>query len=191
MNQNDIPPSSWQHFERGLARVAARLGETPPQQVMVLRMAKMVAKRLQEDLNRELAAWHLTEASFTVLVVIFSEPGGGINPSSLSDILGESRANITRLTDELEARRLILRRPATADRRRIGLDLTRSGEKLVRELLPAMWRHYGRLCRDLSVAEMKTIERSMKKVLADLDTRPRTSGHLRKGTAPARKKVPR
>ena len=191
VNQNDIPPSSWQHFELGLARVAARLGETPPQQVMVLRMAKMVAKRLQEDLNRELAAWRLTDASFTVLVVIFSEPEGGINPSSLSNILGESRANITRLTDELEARRLILRRPATADRRRIGLDLTRSGEKLVRELLPAMWRHYGRLCRDLSVAEMRTMERSMKKVLADLDLRPRKPDSA--GTQPdaACNKVPR
>ncbi len=154
-------------------------------------MAKMVAKRLQEDLNRELAAWRLTDASFTVLVVIFSEPEGGINPSSLSNILGESRANITRLTDELEARRLILRRPATADRRRIGLDLTRSGEKLVRELLPAMWRHYGRLCRDLSVAEMRTMERSMKKVLADLDLRPRKPDSA--GTQPdaARNKVPR
>mgnify|MGYP003351008089 CR=1 FL=1 len=38
VNQNDIPPSSWRHFEHGLARVATRLGETPPQQVMVLRM---------------------------------------------------------------------------------------------------------------------------------------------------------
>ena len=191
MNQNDIPPSSWQHFEHGLARVAERLGQVPPQQVMVLRMAKMVAKRLQEDLNRELAAWRLTETSFTVLVVIFSEPGGGINPSSLSDILGESRANITRLTDELEARRLIQRRPATADRRRIGLDLTRSGEKLVRELLPAMWRHYAWLCRDLSVSEMKTIERSMKKVLADLDARPRIRRPARRQANAVRKGSPR
>ena len=173
MNQKvPAPDSSWLRFERGLARVAARLGEQPPQQVMVLRMAKLVAKRLQEDLNRELAAWRLTDASFTVLVLVFSEPDGGIYPSSLSDVLGESRANITRLTDELEARGLIRRRPAAADRRRIGLELTRRGEALVRELLPAIWRHYGLLCRDLSMAEMRTIERSMKKVLADLDARP-------------------
>lgn len=179
VNQKTVPLHSYQHFERGLARVAERLGETPPQQVMVLRMAKMMAKRLQEDLNRELSAWKLIDASFTVLVVMFSAPGGELNPSSLSEILGESRANITRLTDELEARRLILRRPATGDRRRIGLTLTRSGETLVRRLLPAMWRHYARLCRDLSIGEMKTMERAMKKIIVDLESRPRPAPRRR------------
>lgn len=167
------PFHSYQHFEHGLERIAARLGETPPQQVMVLRLAKMVAKRLQEDLNRELDPWGLTDAGFTVLVVIFSAPEGERNPSVLSEVLGESRANITRLTGELEARRLIRRRPSTGDRRRIGLALTRSGETLVRKLLPAMWRHYAHLCRDLSVAEMRSMERSMKKLIADLESRPR------------------
>ena len=79
-----------------------------------------------------------------------------------------------------------------------AFDLTRGGEKLVRKLLPAMWRHYAQLCRDLSATEMSTIERSMKKLLADLELRPRrpASAELRPapvGTraATARSKAPR
>lgn len=71
-------------------------------------------------------------ADYSVLVLIADNPG--LRPSQIAAALGIQRANFVALANALEARGLIDRTQASADRRAHALDLTPAGRALVGRL---------------------------------------------------------
>jgi DNA-binding MarR family transcriptional regulator len=80
------------------------------------------------DFNQRLAPLDLRPAQYSVLSVTRENPG--LSQMALSHVLGIGRSGIVPLLDVLEARGLLMRRPA-ADRRSHALYLTAKGSGLL------------------------------------------------------------
>lgn len=70
-------------------------------------------------------AMQLRPAEYSVLVLIADNPGR--KQTEIAEVLGIKRANFVTLAHDLEARGLIERRPANADKRANALHMTASG----------------------------------------------------------------
>lgn len=81
-----------------------------------------------DDFNQRLAPLDLRPAQYSVLSVTRENPG--LSQMALSHVLGIGRSGIVPLLDVLEARGLVMRRPA-ADRRSHALYLTAKGRALL------------------------------------------------------------
>lgn len=96
----------------------------PTENVMLTRMFFYVYKALEDGANHFLAAYGLNNTHYIALIMIYASEGNMFNPCKLSESLLSSRANITRLTDELVENGWVERQVSVADRRRVELSLT-------------------------------------------------------------------
>jgi DNA-binding MarR family transcriptional regulator len=78
-------------------------------------------------------------------------------------------SRVVALVDELEGRRLIVRRTTTSDRRVRTLHLTTRGKTMVRKLVEAEAAHEGALCVGLDGREREQLVRLLTKTADGLD----------------------
>jgi MarR family transcriptional regulator, negative regulator of the multidrug operon emrRAB len=71
-------------------------------------------------------------------------PDEAINPSSLAQKLGVTRATMTGLLDGLHKKGLIERRAQASDRRKVGVLLTAGGRRTLDNILPDYYRLFRR-----------------------------------------------
>jgi MarR family transcriptional repressor of emrRAB len=102
------------------------------------------------------------------LIMIYGSESGTMLPSELAEAAGEKSANITRLTNELCEKGLIVRASSAEDRRKVELSLTAAGLALINRFLPDICGLLERQGRDLSAAEQKQLEKLLKKMLNGL-----------------------
>ena len=91
---------------------------------------------LHEFLGKTLQEFNLTPAGYITMHLINSSPGQIANPSDLTQCTGETRANMTRVSDELAERGLLRRVPNEHDRRRVDMSLTDAGHALLKQVVP-------------------------------------------------------
>ena len=127
MNQfGEFVPLGFSAVEAGIDRVARKLnmpGELR-QDVILMRLVTCMARHYEELIGRVIRPQRLNPVMFKTLLMTFGSPANKVNPSRLSDVTGESRANMTRICDELCERGLIVRKASESDRRRVVVSLT-------------------------------------------------------------------
>ena len=106
----------------------------------------------------------LSQGRFLTLIVMNRTPDEAINPSSLAQKLGVTRATMTGLLDGLEKKSLIERRTTTEDHRKIGVRLTAIGRRTLDNILPDYYRHFAKLTTYLDEGERQTLISLLKKV---------------------------
>jgi DNA-binding MarR family transcriptional regulator len=87
----------------------------------------------QKTFNDFFAGLDITPSAYAVLLLIEGNPG--CTPGDLSEIMAITPNNMSRLLDDLVRRDLIARGVAQADRRVRCLQITHSGERLLRDLV--------------------------------------------------------
>src|SRR5215472_9042399 len=80
----------------------------------------------------------LTPVQYAALIAIRTHPG--IDATRLSAVIAFDRSTLGNVIERLEAKRYIARKPASDDKRVKLLYLTQSGEKLLRDIVPAVDR---------------------------------------------------
>ena len=108
------------------------------------------------------AALELSPAQCHVLHLI--EPGRPIPMGQLAATLACDASNITGLIDRLEARGLVRRQPAAADRRVKELELTPTGARLRTQLVERMTTPPASLDR-LSARDQQALVRILRRLL--------------------------
>jgi MarR family transcriptional repressor of emrRAB len=93
---------------------------------------------LGERLERMVSPHGLSPGGYITLMALYNRPGNRSSPSELSEYTGETRANMTRICDELVGHGWIDRVPSSEDRRRIDLSLTDAGMALLQEVAPTL-----------------------------------------------------
>jgi DNA-binding MarR family transcriptional regulator len=88
-----------------------------------------------KEFSRQLAAFEISPAQFSVLCVIDANPG--VNQLAVAQLLSIERAGLGRLVDHLEGRGLVRRTASTVNRRYYVLYLTEAGGALLGRLKPA------------------------------------------------------
>jgi MarR family transcriptional repressor of emrRAB len=106
--------------------------------VVLMRLYVHIEKGLSEISNEIFKSFGLNPVSFTALMMLYGTRPEPLNPSLVCEITGESRANMTRISDDLVALGLIQRETSEQDRRRFALTITPAGTRLVRKVLPLL-----------------------------------------------------
>ncbi|MBB5192384.1 MarR family transcriptional repressor of emrRAB [Silvimonas terrae] len=163
-DQTDIP--SFSDIENRIDRVCARVPGSNRQAVLLKMLLQHVAGGFNSRMNQVLREYGLNRISFLALIMLVSSQGKPLNPSDLAEATGESRANVTRICDELVAKELLSREPNPEDRRRIDLYLAPHGDELVKELLPKIQDYAFVAFQVLSGDECDQLETILKKLLA-------------------------
>ena len=150
---------------QALAGAKARLPELPYERMLAARLMTHAHKQSQQLSNEVLKAHALNYVSYSVLMMLYGAGADGLGARELSQATGEKPTNLTRICDELVARKLVQREPGIDDRRRVLLRLTRSGEKLAERVQPEIWKVVDRLYGNFTTAELRQLQGLLGKLL--------------------------
>ncbi|HEX2545821.1 MAG TPA: MarR family winged helix-turn-helix transcriptional regulator [Ramlibacter sp.] len=109
-----------------------------------------------------MAPFSLKPVDFSVLSLVAHNPG--ITSRQLCATLGILPPNLVGMVNTLEKRELILRQPHPHDGRAMGLHLTATGQKLMRDAEKTAAAAEAEVAARLSPAEQRTLLALLKKV---------------------------
>ena len=124
--------------------------------------ARRAALAVIEVFLQRMAVYDLRPVDFSVLSLVTHNPG--ITSRQLCTTLGILPPNLVGMINALEKRELILRRPHPRDGRAMGLHLTETGRKLMRDAERTATGLEAEVAGRLSATEAKTLIRLLKKI---------------------------
>jgi len=140
-----------------------RFSEFDAATLRALLALRTTAQRVENALGSWFLDAGLTPQKFGVLIVLSAE-GEPISLSDLRRYLGTTQANVTGLVAGLERDGYIDRKASTQDRRVSYISLSRSGKRIVQQLLPAYFSRNKVALRGLTQSEKKTLVDLLTKV---------------------------
>jgi DNA-binding MarR family transcriptional regulator len=124
--------------------------------------ARRAALAVIEVFLERMAVYDLRPVDFSVLSLITHNPG--ITSRQLCGTLNILPPNLVGMINALEKRELISRRPHPRDGRAMGLHLTPTGEKLVRDAEITAAELETEVAERLTATERKTLMRLLQKI---------------------------
>ncbi|MBW2249198.1 MAG: MarR family transcriptional regulator [Deltaproteobacteria bacterium] len=106
----------------------------------------------------------LSQGRFLTLIVMNRTPNKAINPSTLAEKVGVTRATMTGLLDGLEQKGLVKRLAHSEDRRKVSIRLMETGRQILDEMLPDYYSRIAKLMVNLTENERKSLESLLAKV---------------------------
>jgi DNA-binding MarR family transcriptional regulator len=117
------------------------------------------------EFSRQLAAFEISPAQFSVLCVIDANPG--VNQLAVAQLLSIERAGLGRLVDHLEGRGLVRRTASAINRRYYVLYLTGAGTALLGRLRPAAAASDKALAAKIGPRAYKDLQRALSTFVGD------------------------
>lgn len=118
-----------------------------------------------KEFSRQLAAFEISPAQFSVLCVIDANPG--VNQLAIAQLLSIERAGLGRLVDHLEGRGLVQRTASAINRRYYVLYLTEAGAALLGRLRPAAAASDNALAAKIGPRAYKELQRALSIFVGD------------------------
>lgn len=128
-------------FEQQLQTYLQKYDSAPGDMILASRMLVRSAHIVENRLNTILQPLSITIQEYLALLLISSTPGP-IRPTEISETLGISRPQVTRLLDSLEKRGDITRQKSPKDRRALLLNLTPKGKEVFNNSTVAVHKAY-------------------------------------------------
>jgi DNA-binding MarR family transcriptional regulator len=111
----------------------------------------------------EEVGFDLTPVQYAALVAIAAHPG--MDQATLAGTIAYDRTTITGVIDRLAQKGLVVRTPSPRDRRAHELSITAAGDKMLRQVEPAVQAAQRSMMRGLTAAEGKELMRLMRKAI--------------------------
>ncbi|MGR6982185.1 transcriptional repressor MprA [Testudinibacter sp. P27/CKL/0425] len=156
-------------IEASIKQSAKSEPDWPVDKVLLLRLLLHSASSYLEHRNRLLKEFDLNDTLFMALVVLYTQPNNTIQPSKLSSILGSSRTNATRISDDLVGRNWIERVVSGSDRRCFELRLTNIGKQFIQTNLPQQWKYIHGVFQGISDEEMQQLSSILHKIVTNVN----------------------
>ena len=118
-----------------------------------------VLLRLNRELRREGASLGISGGQATLLHLISRSPGAGVRELAARE--GMSAAGMSGHVDRLEAAGLIRRVPSTDDRRRVGLEVTDEGARILRAVRRRRNAWLARRLGRLTLAQLDALDAAL------------------------------
>jgi DNA-binding MarR family transcriptional regulator len=115
--------------------------------------------RLNRELRREGTSLGISGGQATLLHIISRSPGAGVRELAARE--GMSAAGMSGHVDRLEAAGLVRRVPSTDDRRRVGLEVTAEGTRMLRAVRRRRTAWLASRLGRLSVSELEALEAAL------------------------------
>jgi DNA-binding MarR family transcriptional regulator len=124
--------------------------------------ARRAALAVIDVFLQRMKVYNLRPVDFSVLSLVVHNPG--ITSRQLCTALGLLPPNLVGIINALEKRKIIMRKPHPRDGRAVGLHVTGTGQKLMREAEQTAVELEAAVAARLSPAETRTLIRLLKKV---------------------------
>ena len=149
--------------------MGAALPDLPMPETVMVRLMRISISGLMDFFEPVFRRLGLTENSFHVLCLLVANGHGQASPSELSELIGTSRANMTRILDSLVNDGFVSRAIETRDARRHVIQITRAGIKAAHDAVPQLIEPLKRAFSDLSPDEFALLEKLLRKTIVSFD----------------------
>jgi len=154
-------------------RMARALPELSMPGTVMVRLLRITGFGLGNFFEPIFRSMGLTENTFHVLCLLVSNESGTASPGELSEMVGTSRANMTRLLEELIDDGHVTRSIDPRDARRHVISITAQGRAKALEVAPQLREPIESAFSDLDEQEFAVLERVLRKLIVSLDKSPR------------------
>lgn len=162
-------------------RMARAMPAMPMDGTVMVRLLRLAGGALTEFFEPRFRAMGLTEGGFHVLCLLVASEDGTASPGTLSEMVGTSRANMTRLLDQLDDDGCILRIPCPRDGRRRIVSILPAGRAKVDDAVPRIAGPIMQAFALLDSTEMETLAGLLRKLVRSLDQRADITASIRGG----------
>ena len=112
------------------------------------------------------AGYEITIEQLAVLEML--KTGGDMNMTKLSNAVWKQNANITRIVDKLEKRKLVERKTVKGDRRAYLVSITKKGVRLFKDVIPIVFGVYKETMSGITKEEEAVTLKTLQKIIAGL-----------------------
>ena len=137
--------------------------------VAVANRLRPVLLKLNRGLRRELHSLGVTGGQVSLLAVIKASPGIGVR--ELARLEGMSSPGMTKYVARLERAGLVRRRES-ADRRRVGLELTDEAQRVLRSVRSRRTAWLAARLKGLAPEELEAVDAAVEPLARLLEERP-------------------
>lgn len=155
--------------ERSTEPLAKALPALPKQQTILIRLVRIAAYGLGDFFTGVFGELGLTEHSYHALCVLVSSEKGRASPSELSELVGTSRPNMSRVLADLEKEGYVSRDSGLLDGRRSVITITKRGKDVVKKLTPSVAGPVANAFADLEPEEQAELDRLLRKAIVSFD----------------------
>lgn len=155
--------------DRSTPAMFATLPQLPKAETMLIRLLRIAVVGLGQATEPAFKRADLTESTFHVLCLLMASEGGAASPSELSELVGASRANMSRIVDSLAADGLATRESLLSDARRATVRISARGEAVTQDGVDALAEPVGRAFALLDGDELVELDRLLRKLVLSFD----------------------
>ena len=156
--------------EKLVERAHRRAACEPLGDIKLALLIKHNAVLLSDVLDKALEPHDIGNVAYIAMMTLYSTSDNLANPSEICRATGETRSNMTRITDELVKKGLIRRVTNDEDRRRVDLSLTETGIKLLNIVVPLIRQGNAAVFSVFNPESKATFEANMLKLKNALES---------------------
>lgn len=134
-----------------------------------MRLLRIATAQLADFFEPALRDCGLVENQFNVLCYLLASKSGRLPPSELTDLMGTSRPNTTRILRDMVGLGLIEMHPVEHDGRRSMVSLTPKGRQRVRLAIPVMSQPVAAAFGGLSAKDRTVLNRILRSLIESID----------------------
>lgn len=159
--------------EDSTPRMAQAIPDMPMPPTVMIRLIRIGGFGLTNYFEPVFRSLKLSENAFHALCLLVAEQDGSAAPSELSEMVGTSRANMTRILAELTGEKLVTRAVNARDGRRHQIRITAAGRERVNQIVPKMIEPLKRAFSGLDQKEFVQLDKLLRKMIVSLDQNAR------------------
>lgn len=149
-------------------RMKESLPKLPMNGTVLIRLLRIADTAVLDYFDPIFRNLNLSEHSFHVLCLLIASRDGTATPSQLSDMIGTSRANMTRILKELQSAGWVDRCVVPRDRRRFVIHITSEGRQKVSDTVPQIAGPIDNAFSDLDHHEVNQLHFLLSKLTRSL-----------------------
>jgi MarR family transcriptional regulator, negative regulator of the multidrug operon emrRAB len=161
---------------RSTPSMATALPDLPMPETVMVRHVRILASSMTRYFEPVFQRAGLTENIFHVLCLLIAADDGQASPGELSELIGTSKANTTRILDQLIPAGLVSRTVDATDSRRHVIQITPHGRTLASETVPKMMEALRQAFSGLTLDEFVTLGALIQKAIVSLDNGSTSAG---------------
>lgn len=155
--------------ERTTESLTKALPQLPMVETVMIRLIRVGAFGLDDYFLKIFRNLGFTEKTYHVLCVLVASNKREAYPSDLSELIGTSRANITKMLASLEAEGYVERESGKTDARRSLIKITDAGLEAVNKITPLIAGPVADAFAGLTKDELCTLDGLLRKLIVSFD----------------------
>jgi MarR family transcriptional regulator, negative regulator of the multidrug operon emrRAB len=156
-------------LNRSTALMAKAVPDLPMAETVMVRLIRISVMGLGQYFEPLFRIENVPENSFHVLCLLLASETGTASPSELSEMVGSSRANMTRILEAMVKEKLVTRSVVERDARRHSIKITARGRSVAEDMVPRLAQPLKHAFSDLSPAEFAQLSRLLRKMIGSFD----------------------